>query len=435
MNPVKKEKKKTIPQRRISAKQKAIARNKIRLKDRRKLQKLEKRKALMKNRAVKRTNKEIKQKPVKQAVTLMDVWKEMMSSPWTMSYNLLMEEVARRNAKVVKKEMKVYVPSAKAISHHKYVLQSKKENEEKKAVYLEQQQKKKQLRKQKNQLSQNRLVCIQKNTKLMRIRLIDAKKLVENDKWEFVSKSVWKEARANGEGSYELYWEVGKANLGKIFTKPNEYKRYAKTTRKEWKFRDSKERTLTTATIKRRKRKHIRVKKQTTISKFYQTYLVNPIKVIKLANYTTCLVNEETNTYYEFNPKKFEELKKKFGTPTRIYEAIEAKNKAVAGTYNYGSTNDSAFLNQLIGSGYSKELHVEGIVIRDYNKNTYLLDGNTNQCHIFTKKFFSECLKKYKIPANIVKELIDGNTDLTVKVRSLSMSSDDFKKYHWPNLK
>lgn len=464
MNPINKIEKKKVPaQRRISKKQKTIAKMqeegkmKPTLSERRKAKKLTKKKFIEKTKSEHSRNKNTfskakrvreKQKKLLQqqrkanssVLTLMDLWKEMEKSSWTMSTGLLEEELKRRNKtkEKPKKKLKPYVPSAKALGHHQYALKAKEENEAKKAEYQAQQQKKKELRKQKNSLSKNRLVCIQSDNKMMRIRLRDAEKLVKDSgKWKFIAKKYWKKARADEKGTYELYWEESRVDLGKLYTEPNNFERVLKNQKAEAKKQQSKEKVNITATKNRRNRKKSNnkkrkdVKKAITTSNFYKKLKEKSVKLVVANNGMTFIVDGRDETYYRVNTEKLKSLKEKYSTLEDIVKAFKDEKEI---GFSFGNTNDTYFLDIINGNDIA-EIKVEGIKVEDTENNTFLLDGNSSKCHIFTKKFYQETLKEYKTPANIIKEIEADNTDITVKITSMNFTDDFFIKEHWPKLK
>ncbi len=370
-------------------------------------------------------------------LTIADLWKEMMESAWTMSLGLLEDELRRRNNKIIvdhvnKKKAKPYVPSTRALAHHQYVQKSMEENERKKKQHLNEQQKKKQVRKQKNQLSLNRLVCIQKDKKMIRLRAITAQQLVKDEGWKFIAKKYWKKARAGNE--FELYWDLGHVNLNKV-NEPNYGELAVKQKKAELKDKQIKEKVNITATKNRKKRKNPkRWKQKQTLSNFYTFYLNNPIRVMEINN-QHFIIDEENNKYYRFSSDKLKELTNKFGSTKDIVEAIEAKDKSVEGFYSFGELDSQYFLDLVCGNiGFEDEPKVTGIAKRDTQHNTFLLDGNTEKFYIFTKKHYLALLKEHKSPNGVIK-FVEGLGDKCVKVTKGKFTDEFFKEKQWPVLK
>ena len=336
MNPIKKEKKKIPIQRRISKKQKAIARSKARkhpqltLKERRQKGKLSKQ-ASIRVQNIKARQHVIKSIPYPK-VTLMDMWKEMMNSQWTASINFLYREMERRNRRArsaaiaafkaslrkpikeprPKKKLKPYVPSTKALAHHKYMLEQKEENQAKRAEWVKRQKAKKELKRQKRAQSPNRLVCIRKEDILLRTRVSDAVNLVDKEGWKFIPKQDWKTARA--EGKLTLLWEVERINLEKPtrkFMKPEKVTgRYKKAERiKNGKKLDAMEKEIRA----RRKRKGLKPYKP----------IKSRTKVVVTDKYSYAVIDKLEKVSYEFSKQGYKEALQKYKSHLGIIKAVK----------------------------------------------------------------------------------------------------------------
>jgi len=308
------------------------------------------------------------------------------------------------------------------------------ENERKKEQYQQQQQKKKLQRRKNTSLSLNRLVCISKEDKMMRIRLKEADVLVQHEEWKYVAKKFWKKARADENSPFSLYWSVGSIDLAKVAA-PNlgKYtKKLASTKRKEL---QRKEDTLKKEIRARKKRKNIKTKSEKTMSTFAFQHLERPVRIINM-NGSAYLIDEESNKYYTYSTDHdaIMDLIREGGADS-LLKAFKAKNKTVEGFYSSGKLDNPYFLDLYCGNiGFEEEPAVTGIIKKVTEHNIFLLNGNSKKFYILTKKHYNSLYKEHKTD-NAVMEFVNKQGDKCVKVRIGNFSDTFFKEHQWPKLR
>jgi len=310
-----------------NTKQKAVQKGNPTLAEKRVIQKKQKQAALLvqKRKAAphKLTNETVK------LITVMDLWKEMSQAQWTMSMGLLMAEVNKRNQKLMAKNnivvnvstytpRKPYKPSEAAKRHHKYVTTSEVENTRKRALYVKEQKAKRDLKRQQRAQSPNRLVCIQKDTTMLRIRVIDATIKVADEGWKFIPKHVWKEARADNSNNFTLLWEVGRVNLKTLERKTMDptkvTSRYTRSLRKKMRQKIEAEEKL------------IRTRKSRKNIKDHGNRKHN-IRVIVKDKYAYTIQDDITKRYFDLSKQSYKEAKLKYKTLRGVVEHILKKEE------------------------------------------------------------------------------------------------------------